>query len=190
MDSLKSATRTKQIQKNVISWLRKAGVANDLKVNSLSDRHYEIRLRHPVTGEYSNFADVGYGNSQIIPVLVAGYNLQRGGTLLVEQPEIHLHPRAQAELGNFFRDLYERRIQSFIETHSEHLVLRLQQYVASGLIHSEDIVFYYVHARGRSKKVSQMTLDALGRFEQAWPEGFFPERLEEAKKLAKARFSV
>jgi predicted ATPase len=189
MDSLKSAARTNRIRQRVVSWLKRAGIAGDLKVHSLSDRHYEIHLKHPVTGEYSNFADVGYGNSQVIPVLVAGYNLRRGGTLLVEQPEIHLHPRAQAELGDFFRNLYERRVQSLVETHSEHLVLRLQQYVASGVIPAKDIVFYYVHAKGHSKKAVKMTLDASGQFEQEWPEGFFPERLEEAKKLARARLS-
>ena len=188
MDSLRSKKRSLAIQAKVIAWLKKAGVARDLEVKSLSDRHYEIRLRHPITGEYSNFADVGYGASQVIPVLVAGFNLRPGGTLLVEQPEIHLHPRAQAELGSFLSQLYTRRVQSIIETHSEHLVVRLQQHVANNVIPAKDIVVYYVHAKGARKRVVKMTLDEKGHFLQRWPEGFFPERLEEAKKLARARF--
>lgn len=190
MDSLRSETKSRGIQKRVTTWLQRAGVAGDLQIRSLSDRYYEVYLRHPTTGEFSNFADVGYGNSQVIPVLVAGFNLHAGGTLLVEQPEIHLHPRAQAELGSFFKDLYERGVQSFVETHSEHLVLRLQQYVAQGTIPAKDIVFYYIYAKGTRKRAARMTLDNEGRFIGEWPEGFFPERLEEAKKLAKARITV
>jgi predicted ATPase len=189
MDSLRGGSKRKGIQNRVVAWLKKSGIAGDLKVHSLSDRHYEIHVRHPVTGEFSNFADVGYGNSQVIPVLIAGYNLRPGDTLLTEQPEIHLHPKAQAELGDFFCDLYEMRVQSFVETHSEHLVLRLQQQVAKGAIPHNDIVFYYVYANGKRKHLAKMTLDRQGRFRESWPEGFFPERLEEAKKLSLTRMA-
>jgi predicted ATPase len=188
MDSLRSGARSLGIQSKVISWLKRADVARDLQIRSLSDRHYEIRLRHPITKEYSNFADVGYGISQVIPVLVAGFNLRSGGTLLIEQPEIHLHPRAQAELGSFLCQLHSRRVQTVVETHSEHLVLRLQQNVANGVIPPGDVVFYYVHAKGGRKRAVKMILDDDGRFLGEWPEGFFPERLEEAKRLARARF--
>ena len=107
---------------------------------------------------------------------------------MIEQPEIHLHPRAQAELGRFFATLYQRSVQSIIETHSEHLILRLQQYVANGEISAADIVFYYVYAKGGRKVVKRLSVDSLGRFVEEWPDGFFPERLEEAKNLARARF--
>ncbi len=189
MDSLRGISKRRGIQSRVTAWLKKSGIAGDLKVHSLSDRHYEIHIRHPITGEYSNFADVGYGNSQVIPVLIAGYNLRPGDTLLTEQPEIHLHPKAQAELGDFFCDLHQMRVQSFVETHSEHLVLRLQQQVANGTIPYNDIVFYYVYAKGKRKQLVKMTLDRQGRFKEAWPEGFFPERLEEAKNLSRARMA-
>ncbi len=170
--------------------MKQAGIASDLRVEPLSDRHYEIRVQHPVTEEYQNLADVGYGNSQILPVLVGGFNLRPGATYLVEEPEIHLHPRAQAELGDFFLDLYRRGVQSVVETHSEHLILRLQQHVASQSIPPDKIGFYYVYAQGKKKGVAPLKLDSLGRFTEPWPEGFFPERLEEAKKLSKLRFKI
>ncbi|MGE5632641.1 MAG: AAA family ATPase [Caulobacteraceae bacterium] len=102
MDNLRKGSRAKGILSNVIEWLNSAGIASDVKMVKLSDRYYEIHFQHPETKEYQNFADVGYGNSQVIPVLVAGFNLADGSLFLVEEPEIHLHPRAQAELGNFF----------------------------------------------------------------------------------------
>src|SRR3569623_479299 len=112
--------KTKGNPGKVVDWLSAAGIASDVRIDPLSDRYYEIHIQHPVTKEYENYADVGYGNSQVIPVLVAGYGLDSNDTLLVEEPEIHLHPKAQAELGNFFVELLEKGVQSIVETHSEH----------------------------------------------------------------------
>ncbi len=187
MDSMRKGTKTKDIRGSVVSWLKKAGIASDLKVVNLSDRYYEIHIQHPITGEYQNFADVGYGNSQVVPILVGGFNLLPGDTYIVEEPEIHLHPKAQAELGDFFLELNQRGIQSLIETHSEHLILRLQQHIASKLISSSDVAIYYVYAKDGQKKLIKMNLDEKARFTKDWPEGFFPEGLEEARKLAVIR---
>lgn len=188
MDSVRTGSRSLNVAGLVRNWLKKAGIASDLRVEPISDRHYEIRVQHPFTKEYQNLADVGYGNSQVLPVLVGGFNLEAGATYMVEEPEIHLHPRAQAELGDFSLELYRRGVQSIAETHSEYLVLRLQQYVASKDIPAEHIRVYYVYAEEEQKKVKFLRMDSQGRFIDEWPEGFFPERLEEAKKLSKIRF--
>lgn len=184
MDSMRKGTKTKNIRTKVVAWLTKAGIASDLKVVNLSDRYYEIHVKHPVTGEYQNFADVGYGNSQVVPVLVGGLNLFSGDTYIVEEPEIHLHPKAQAELGDFFLDLHKQGIQSLIETHSEHLILRLQQHIASKAVANSDVAIYYVYAKDGQKQLVRMELDEKARFTKEWPEGFFPQGLDEATKLA------
>jgi len=189
MDSLRKGEKSKQIKEKVISWLKTSEIASDIKIKTLSDRHYELHLQNPKTKEYENYADVGYGNSQVIPVLVAGYNLSEYETLIVEEPEIHLHPKAQAELGTFFLELYKGNKYSIIETHSEYLVVRLQQYVAAGLINPKDIVLYYVYSTKEKKKIKKLSLDKQGASIDSWPEGFFPQRLDEAKKLAKIRFN-
>ncbi|MBB1227724.1 AAA family ATPase [Pantoea pleuroti] len=187
MDEIKGEKKSKKLINKISNWLNKAGIASDLKINHLSDRHYEIKIQHPITKEYENYADVGYGNSQIIPVLTAGYNMQEGGLLIVEEPEIHLHPKAQAELANFFLDMYQENKVVIAETHSEHLIVRLQQYIALKEIPEEDVVIYYSHFIGDKKSLIKLELDELGNFKDPWPEGFFPQRLEEAKALAKAR---
>lgn len=187
MDDIKGGRKTKNLISKVSDWLNRAGIASDLKINHLSDRHYEIKIQHPVTREYENYADVGYGNSQIIPVLTAGYNMNEGGMLIIEEPEIHLHPKAQAELASFFLDMYKDKKTIVAETHSEHLIVRLQQYIASGLLSEKDIVVYYSHFTDNKKSLIKLELDVLGNFTHPWPEGFFPQRLEEAKALAKAR---
>lgn len=187
LDEMRGKGRKRQIKQIISEWFTKAGMATDIDIVALSDRHYEIRFQHPITGEYQNFADVGYGHSQVLPVLVGGYNISPGSTYFIEQPEIHLHPRAQAELGDFLVDLKERGVQTIVETHSEHLVLRLQQYVASGRISPQDIRFFYVHANSERKFIKKMSIDERGVFKDDWPGGFFPERLAEATAIAKQR---
>ena len=184
---LNRPARSRTIEVPLHDWMKKAGLASDVRPKWSSDRTYEIQVQHPKSREYENLADVGQANSQVLPVLVGGLRLPADSTYIVEEPEIHLHPRAQAELGDFFLYLYERGVQALVETHSEYLLLRLQQHVARGAIPPEAIIFYYVSARGTRKVVRQLSLDRQGRFVQPIPHGFYPERLEEAKKLARLR---
>ena len=122
-----------------------------------------------------------------MPIFISGTTLPERSALLIQQPEIHLHPRAQAGLGTFFKDLTKNNTQIFIETHSEHLLLRLQSHVASGELKPKDISIYYVYANKEGKKeVFHLPLNDKGLFDKEWPEGYFPERLDEAKKIAKA----
>lgn len=188
LDSAKTA-KTRMIVPALTRWLRRAGLASDVKLNWLSDRHYEIQIQHPQTKEFQNLADVGQANSQVIPVLVGGLRLPPGSTYLVEEPEIHLHPGAQAELGDFFVDLLKRGVHSIVETHSEYLILRLQQQVAIGKLAPEDIRFVYVDATVAGKRARVLRLDSDARFTEPLDGGFFPQRLEEARKLAKIRGS-
>jgi hypothetical protein len=185
-DYFHRGTGKRKLTQAVESWLIKAGIAAALEVDSISDRHYEMRLRHPITGELQNYADVGYGISQILPVIVGGYNLQTGALLLIEQPEIHLHPSAQSELGDFFLDLYRRGVQCLVETHSEHLIMRLQRHVAEGLIPAEHVAVNYVYAAEDRKVVARLRLNKDGIFIDDWPLGFFEERLNEALEIARA----
>jgi predicted ATPase len=190
MDSIRRGSKSRGIRQGVIKWLSLAGIASDIKIVPLSDRYFEIHVQHPVTKEYENFADVGYGNSQVIPVLVAGLNTATGSTFIVEEPEIHLHPKAQSELGDFFLDLRNKGVQSIIETHSEHMIVRLQRHIAAGNLNPEDLFIYYVNPTSNGKELVRLELDSKGVFTREWPGGFFPERLKEARELAAARAPV
>ncbi|WP_263411195.1 AAA family ATPase [Terriglobus tenax] len=185
-DFFRRGRQKRELTKKVSQWLTRAGIADDIEVVAISDRQYDIRLRHPITQESSNLADVGFGASQILPVLIAGYDIAPGSLFSVEQPEIHLHPKAQAELGEFFGDLYGRKVQSVIETHSEHLIIRLQRKVALGEIKPEDIVFNYINPTKSGKEIVTLKLNEKGLFTDKWPNGFFEERMQETLGLAKA----
>jgi predicted ATPase len=187
MDSMRKGSKSKGIRSGVVRWLNLAGIASDIKIVPLSDRYFEVHVQHPITKEYENFADVGYGNSQVIPILVAGLNTQSGYPFIAEEPEIHLHPKAQAELGDFFLELSNRGVQSIIETHSEHMILRLQTHIAAGRLKAEDLSIYYINPTPHGKEIIKLSLDERGVFQNDWPGGFFPERLAEARSLAIAR---
>lgn len=188
MDSLRKGKETKSIIKKVAEWLSKAEISRRVELKILTDRHFEIKLQQFITREKENLVDVGSGCSQILPILVAGFNLEDNEIFIVEEPEIHLHPKAQAELGSFFYTLSKKNIQTFIETHSEHLLLRIQRHVAQGDLKPEDVKLYYVYANKKTKRkeIEEIKLNENGTFSTEWPEGFFPERLIEAKKMAKA----
>jgi predicted ATPase len=187
------------IQSKINEWLVKSKMAKQVEIAPISDRHYEIHVENYFTGEKQNIADVGYGHSQVLPILVGGYSMGSGSTFLIEQPELHLHPKAQAELGDFFLDLFNNDVQTIIETHSEHLILRLQQHIASGKISPNDIAVYFIknttdttpteEADCISPEIIHLQLNKLGEFITHWPEGFFPERLNESRKLAQIRQS-
>ena len=123
--------------------------------------------------------DVGFGVSQLLPIIVQSLT-KEPQTILLEQPELHIHPRLQADLGNLFAEgALERQKQFIIETHSEHLVLRLQRLVREGKLFPEEISILYVSPGGEGSVVTPLRLDEDGDFIDEWPDGFFPERLRE-----------
>jgi len=188
IDSFKRNGRGKHnIVEKVSNWFKQCEIAEKLQINRLTDRHFEVVLSQGGLNE--NMADTGYGCSQVLPILVAGYNLDEGDILLVQEPEIHLHPKAQAELGTFFYELAKEGIQTIVETHSEHMLLRLQAHVADKEcdLKPEDVNIYYVYLdKDNKRKIKKLELGEDGFFKDEWPHGFFPERYNEAKKIAKA----
>jgi hypothetical protein len=184
-DYFRKGNEKRVLTNRVKAWLEKAQIAKDIQIKAFSDRHYEIKLQHPVTNEIENLADVGFGLSQVMPVVVAGYQLRHPSVFMVEQPELHLHPRAQADLGDFFLEMYQSGHQCIIETHSEHLLMRLQRYIASGLIPARAVAVNFVSSQSDRKTVQRLTMNSRAQFKK-WPKGFFEERLEEAVAIARA----
>lgn len=139
-----------------------------------------LRLTDTRTGVAVSPLDVGFGVGQVLPV-VAQLCLSRGKVLLFEQPEIHLHPRLQAELGS----LLVRSVgapyhnQVIVETHSEYIVYRLQKEIRLGRIKPEDVSICYVTKDERGSHCLQLRLDEEGDFLDPWPGGFFDTGFDE-----------
>ena len=154
------------------------------------DRIAELVLLDRRSNTVVSHRDVGIGISQVLPVLVNAFSMSKQ-LVAIEQPEIHLHPALQAELGDVFLEsaLGERQNTFILETHSEHLLLRLMRRMREtfegtlpeGLpeIHSGQIMVLYVEPVGPKSIVRQMPLNERGELVKAWPGGFFEEGLKE-----------
>lgn len=134
-----------------------------------------------------NVAAMGEGISQLLPIIARTISTGSDECLLVEQPEIHLHPAAQADIGDLFVDSLKEstRRQFIIETHSEHLLLRVRRRIAEGKLDPKNVAILFVEKRKGGSNVRLVELSGNGHFED-WPDGFFEEGYREALALAKA----
>lgn len=134
MEALLRPKERQFLRKSVSFWLRRLGLAQSIRVRDLARRSnlFELVLGGAGWAASANFADVGFGISQVLPVIVQGMLTPAGGTYVVQQPELHLHPDAQAGLADFFVYLAQRGIRCVVETHSEYFLLRLRREMAEG----------------------------------------------------------
>lgn len=161
-------------------WLNEMGLANSLEVRHLGKSPlYEVWVTRD--GVSSNLKDVGVGVSQALPVIVAALQAQAGHIVMVEEPESHLHPLAQANLAELFaRVSKERGIQFIIETHSEHLFRRMQTILAKGEIIPRQCAMYFVEKEDKQASIRTLEADEVGRIKN-WPPKFFGDSLGETK---------
>ena len=133
--------------------------------------------------------DIGVGVSQILPVVVAALH-QKSGILAIEQPELHIHPAIQVALGDLFAaQLPNTDVLYLLETHSEHLMLRLLRRIretnecelAPGApeLRPQDVAVNYVENTMTGIKITPLRIDEDGEFQDRWPAGFFAERMQE-----------
>ena len=149
----------------------------------------ELQLVADATGLPLRTSDIGVGVSQILPVVVAALDPDRPGITAIEQPELHVHPRMQVELGDLFAQRLDQGGVFLIETHSEHLMLRLLRRIEethSGELPDgkpplkpDQVSVVFVEQIDGEVKATPLRIDETGEFKDRWPHGFFEERDEE-----------
>jgi predicted ATPase len=140
---------------------------------------------HIGTGRFAfNLIDVGYGVSQVLPILVDCIQARPGSVFLLQQPEVHLHPRAQAQLGTFLSELANQRgLRFVIETHSDHLIDRVRMDVRDGRgLPAKDIGLVFFERRGSYVSAHPMTIDPQGELIGA-PDGYRRFFMEEQRRF-------
>ena len=145
--------RQPRLIRDTNKWLERLGVPYEVDVrqvndgnveHAIGDMHYML-LRDRRTGVHVSPTDVGFGIGQVLPVVVQA--VSHRGLLCVEQPELHLHPAMQSELAELFVEQIQRRPggnQYILETHSEHLVLRVQRLIRRRALDPEDVLLLHV----------------------------------------------
>ncbi|OOY15868.1 DUF3696 domain-containing protein [Thioclava sp. DLFJ4-1] len=178
----------------IAAWLVDLGIISKFRVKAVAKgrKEYEVLVKTQAKAPEVKLTDVGFGVSQVLPALVQAFYCPAGSTVWMEQPEIHLHPKAQSVLADAFisaiqsyEDSKPRETQLIIETHSEHLLNRLQRRVAEGVISKEDVAVYFVNNKKGTAQLEALELDENGEILN-WPENFFGDEMEDitARTLA------
>jgi predicted ATPase len=180
--------RRQTLEERVAQWLKELKLIDSFEVRPITPagKLFQVWVRrHPKAAEVL-VTDVGFGVSQILPVITLCYYAPEGSTLLLEQPEIHLHPVVQAGLADVFVDAARNRnIQIILESHSEHLLRRLQRRVAEEAMKPEDAALYFCSMEKGESHLTPLHLDIFGNIEN-WPEDFFGDEFGEIAAMSQA----
>jgi hypothetical protein len=163
--------------------LKKMELIEDFQVEQIPGRQdYEVKVMTQGSGHWVNIPDVGVGVSQVLPVIVEMFYAPPGSTIIMEQPELHLHPRAQAGLADVMidairarQDEKDRNIQLIIETHSEHFLLRLQRRIAEDALKEDELRAYFLYMKNGEASLERLNINLYGDAVN-WPKGFFGDK--------------
>jgi len=148
-------------QKKLVEFGRASGLFTDIGIRqhgrSMND---PFQLQIKVNGPKTNITDVGYGVSQILPILVRIFSARRETTFLVQQPEVHLHPKGQAELVSLLINMKDEHKSFIVETHSDAMVNRARIEIMKGKLKPEDVSLIYLEPAGNKVDVHNISFDA------------------------------
>ncbi len=179
------------LEQYVAEWLERLGLIAEFRVESVAEgsQIFQVKVRKLAGGPESLITDVGFGVSQVLPVVVLCFYVPEGSTVILEQPEIHLHPAVQAGLADVLLDAYRhRQVQILLESHSEHLLRRLQRRVAEETASPADLGLYFCEMGPKGSTLTNLQLDMFGRITN-WPKDFFGDEFGELAATQQAAIS-
>lgn len=174
------------IIEEVNKWFERFEIPYRLEIREFGDvqlvgKYVSIVLEDKRTKTPVTLADVGFGINQLLPVIIESMVSQPNAIICVEQPEIHLHPRLQANIADLMIETSkgEDEKQWIVETHSELLIRRIQRRIREGTLNPNDVSVLYVNPGDDGSKMEVLELDEDGDFTDEWPHGFFDEGFNE-----------
>ena len=180
--------RYSRLEARIAKWLVDLGLAASFRPRPLFEgsSQYAVWLKRHEHSPEVLIADLGIGVSQVLPALTLCYYVPQGSTIILEQPELHLHPSVQAGLADVFIDVIKNRdVQIILESHSEHLLRRLQLRLAEEEIAPDDIALYFCELRDGMSHLKPLNVDMFGDIHN-WPVDFFGDLLGDMVKTADA----
>lgn len=177
-----------QLRTKLDEWIQKFGFGERLNLVRLTEDFFDINFEDS-NGQKTNIVDVGFGASQLLPLLVQGFSMaKRGAVFVAEQPEIHLNPRIQGTLADLFAEISDAGNRVIIETHSEHFLLRLRRLVAEGRVAPDHVALYFVERSDTCSSIREVPIEGNGHIQRdQWPKGFFQDALTESLALSSAQ---
>jgi len=193
----KPKQRKRSLDRLVAERLQAMGLIHEFEVKPIAKdrKEYEVLLRTHARLPQVKLTDVGFGISQVLPVIVESFCTPPRSIVIFEQPEIHLHPRVQSDLADVFVDAIHaredgqrRNVQFIVESHSEHFLRRLQRRIAEETLNPNEAALYFVHTDAAESRVEALELDLFGNILN-WPANFFGDEMADlvARSEAQAR---
>jgi AAA domain, putative AbiEii toxin, Type IV TA system/Protein of unknown function (DUF3696) len=176
------------LEQYVAHWLKQLDLVSEFKVEEVAagSSLYRVLVKRSKGSAWVAITDVGFGVSQILPVLTLCFAAPIGSTIILEQPEIHLHPSVQAGLADVFIDAMKiRKVQLIVESHSEHFLQRLLRRVAESDVEADSTALYFCDNQGGASTISALDVDMFGSIRN-WPDRFFGDPLGESIATARA----
>lgn len=187
--NLKPRAHLRPFQAMIAYWLREMGLIESFEVAEIAPgtNRWQARVRTRSGASQVPLTDVGFGVSQVLPVITLLQYVPEGATVVLEQPEIHLHPLAQAALADvIIQAAIHRKVQVILESHSEHLLLRLQRRIAEGAISSSDVRLHFCDAPNGVSSLTPLEVDLYGNIRN-WPKNFMGDAFGETAEAELAR---
>jgi len=163
------------------AWLSKMFGGAKLEIPSSKSSVLELLFNTNSSKDRFKPANVGFGFHSVLPIIVSGLIAKEGEILIVENPEIHLHPRAQSELTKFLAKVSSCGVQVLVESHSDHILNGLQVAVIDKIIGENEISVLYFQSDNQ-EPVVQIPIQKDGRIE-IWPEGFFDQSNKDLERI-------
>lgn len=179
---------TRTLESAVIDWLQYLGVANSVASRDQGKLGHELKVELLNSPSSHDLTHVGVGVSQVLPILVMCLLADTDSTLVFEQPELHLHPKVQTLLGDFFLSMALCKKQCIVETHSEYLIDRLRYRIAAASNERElnrQVKIYFVEKPAEGSSFREVKINEYGAISD-WPEGFFDQSQREAEAILTA----
>lgn len=192
--SLWDKKQTMPFEEVIAAKLKQMQLIEEFKVSAISTQRqdYEVRIRTRGSDDWVELPDAGFGISQVLPVLVQCFYAPAGSVILMEQPEIGLHPSAQAALADVMIDAVksrengkDRNIQLIIESHSEHFLRRLQRRIAEDAVSQDKVSVYFANNATTPATLDPLQIDMFGNIRN-WPENFFGDEMGDIAGQAQA----
>jgi predicted ATPase len=187
--NLKPKAKKLPFQEMIAHWLREMGLIQAFQVAEIAEgsNRWQAKVITRRGGSEVLLTDVGFGVSQVLPVITLLQYVPEGSTVILEQPEIHLHPLAQAGLADvIINAASHRRVQVIVESHSEHLLLRLQRRIAEEAIPAGEVKLYFCDAPSGVSTLLPLEVDLFGNVRN-WPDKFMGDAFGETAQAELAR---
>lgn len=182
------------VEEHVAEWLHELGLVESFRLAPLHEgtNIYRVYVKRSEASPEVLLTDVGFGISQVLPVLVLLAYVPEGSTVIMEQPEIHLHPAVQSGLADIILEsALVRNVQVIVESHSEHLLKRIQLRVAeenleNGMsVSADDVRLWFIDQFGAESRATDLQINEFGEIVN-WPDDFFGDPFGETARIARA----